>query len=124
MAGKQTANPSLSDKKEANKSENWFPEEVYHAVIHYSLFFSLGGKKKKLKKFFVILSLSIPGVIQVQEEYWFHHKDRDKFLKNMCFKSIPQVVTVHGEVYRRKNQQIFWVKEKQRDCFDPSTISL
>lgn len=85
MAVKQTANPSLSDKKEANKSENWFPEEVYHAVIHYSLFFSLAGKKKKLKKYFAILSLSVPGVIQVQEEYWLHHKTRDKFLKKNVF---------------------------------------
>lgn len=57
MAVKETENPSLSYKKEAKKTKNWFPEDVYHAMIYYSLFFSLGEKRKKLKLYFIILSL-------------------------------------------------------------------
>lgn len=91
MAVNQTTNPTSFYKMEDSKIEDWFSEEIYHAKIHYSLLLSLGKKKKRLKLYLILVSLSVTAVIQAQKEYWLPHKARDKFLKNTYFKTIPGV---------------------------------
>lgn len=59
-------------------------------IMHqFNILCSFHQKKKWLKVYFIILYLSVTGVIQVQEYYWLHHKTRDKFLKIRVLKASP-----------------------------------